>query len=182
MKSSIFKSSKILLIILSLCITSSTQAQEKVFTKRQIRANESKQKKIIKDLLESFTLGANEVLKLFHKDAIIEYPYANSLETPSKLNKQDYGVYLKSALENMPHLEFSNVQIYTSHTNIFWAEFHGELTVPKNTKRYKQDYAIRITVKDGKIHNYKEYWNPIAALIFGGKEEVKEIFNKNLKN
>ncbi len=29
--------------------------------------------------------------------------------------------------------------------------------------RYEQNYVVVITTKDGKIVNYRDYWNPIAT-------------------
>jgi uncharacterized protein len=142
-----------------------------------------KQDHIVHDLLKAFNLGSDSVLALFHADAIIEYPYAYSLGTPSALNKTDYGNYLENALANMPDIEFSKVNVYlTTQKDVSWAEFHGEVTIPTTNQRYKQDYVVYVMLKDGKIFRYKEYWNPAAASAMGNEKEIQTMFNEKTKN
>ncbi|MDO6739345.1 nuclear transport factor 2 family protein [Wenyingzhuangia sp. 2_MG-2023] len=177
MKFTLFRLGRIFLIILSLTFINEAQSQEKILNQKRIDV--SKHKAIVDDLLNGFNTGASASIKLFHEDAIIEYPYAYSLGTPSKLNKKEYETYLENALSNMPNMEFTNVKVYTVNKNIFWAEFHGEFTVPTTKKRFKSDYVVRIILKKGKILNLKEYWNPLAASAFSEEKDVKNIFKKD---
>ncbi len=147
----------------------------------EIPINEKKQEKIVRDLLEAFNLGAENVLELFDEEAIIEYPYAYSLGTPSLLNKTQYANYLNGALANMPDIEFSKVKSYTAQNHIVWVEFHGEVIIPSTDQLYKQDYVARITLKNGKIIHYKEYWNPMAVSAMGDHKEVNKMFNDKSK-
>ncbi|WP_394972333.1 nuclear transport factor 2 family protein [uncultured Croceitalea sp.] len=184
MKTKTFNS--ILAIIIAVFLTNmySGQAQNKQpeTTSEAISIyEEEEQEKIVQDLLETFNLGAENVLELFDEEAIIEYPYAHSLGTPSSLNKTQYGNYLKGALANMPDIVFSQVKSYTTGNHIFWAEFHGEVIIPSTNKLYKQDYVARITLKKGKIIHYKEYWNPMAVSAMGGHKEVNKMFNDKSK-
>lgn len=184
MKTKTFKPILAILIAVFLTNMYSTQAQKKQTetNNKVITIKEKKQEKIVLDLLEAFNLGAENVLELFDDEAIIEYPYAHSLGTPSSLNKTQYGNYLKGALANMPNIEFSQVHSYTvEENNIVWAEFHGEVIIPSTNERYKQDYVVRITLKKGKIINYKEYWNPMAISAMGDEKEVNKIFNDKSK-
>ncbi|KQC31833.1 hypothetical protein AAY42_17190 [Flagellimonas eckloniae] len=136
---------------------------------------------MVQNLLEAFNLGTENVLELFHEDAIIEYPYAHSLGTPSKLDKTQYGNYLKGALANMPDIVFSQVKSYPSQNHVVWAEFHGEVVIPSTNQLYKQDYVARILLKNGKIIHYKEYWNPLAVSAMGDHKEVNKMFNDKSK-
>lgn len=183
MKTKIFKSAMTFLIVLFLTSINSIQAQKNPnpAVSGETVKSEKKQEKIVHDLLKAFNIGSGEVLKFFREEAIIEYPYAHSLGTPSSLNKIQYGNYIKGALENMPDIEFSNISIYTSRKNTFWAEFHGETTIPSTNQRYKQDYVVRITLKNGKIIRYKEYWNPMAVSAMGDEKEVNKMFNDKSK-
>lgn len=177
MKFTSYRLGRIFLIILSLTLINEAQSQETLF--KQNRLDTSKHKAIVEDLLSGFNNGASATIKLFHEEATIEYPYANSLGTPSKLNRKEYETYLENALSNMPDMEFTNVEVYTVDKNIFWAEFHGEFDVPTTKKRFKNDYVVRIILKQGKILNLKEYWNPLAASAFSEDKDVKDIFKKD---
>ncbi|TSE08319.1 nuclear transport factor 2 family protein [Aquimarina algiphila] len=176
---------QILTILIAVFLTNmySGQAQKKQTetNSEEITINEKNQGKIVQDLLEAFNLGAENVLELFDEGAIIEYPYAYSLGTPSSLNKTQYGDYLKGALSNMPDIAFSQVKSYITENHIVWAEFHGEVIIPSTKQLYKQDYVARIILKKGKIIHYKEYWNPMAVSAMGDHKEVNKMFNDKSK-
>lgn len=177
MKFTAFRWDRIFLIILPLLFINKVQSQEEISNQKQMGTSEHKA--IVADLLSGFNTGASATIKLFHEDAIIEYPYAHSLGTPSKLNRKEYETYLENALRNMPNMEFTNVKVYTVNKNLFLAEFHGEFTVPATKKRYKNDYISRITLKENKILSLKEYWNPLAVSAFSEDGDVKDIFKKD---
>lgn len=177
MKLTLFRLDSIFLIILSLTFINEAQSQDEILNQKRI--DTSKHKAIVDDLLNGFNTGVGATIKLFHEDAIIEYPYAFSLGTASQLNKKEYKTYLENALSNMPNMEFTSVKVYTVNKHIFWAEFHGEFTVPTTKKRFKNDYVVRIILKKGKILNLKEYWNPLAVSAFSEEKDVKYIFKKD---
>ena len=172
-------------ILIALFLTNmySIQAQKSQTetTNNAITINVKNQEIIVHDLLEAFNLGAENVLELFDEEAIIEYPYAHSLGTPSPLNKIQYGNYLKGALANMPDIAFSQVNTYTAQNHVVWAEFHGEVVIPSTNQLYKQDYVARIMLKNGKILHYREYWNPMAVSAMGDHKEVNKVFNDKSK-
>ena len=134
-------------------------------------------------LLEAFNQGAAEVVTLYAEDATIEYPYAASLNSAEKLNMNEYFNHLKGGLEQMPDIKFSNVRVYqTTEGDSYWAEVHGETTIPKTGKLYQQDYVMYFEVTDGKFSFYREYWNAVPVMeAFGGGESFKETFNTNEK-
>lgn len=175
----------ILVIFITVFLTNmySVHAQKRQTetTHNTITMHEKDQEKIVQDLLEAFNLGAKNVLELFDEEAIIEYPYAHSLGTPSSLNKTQYGNYLKGALANMPDIAFSQVKSYRAENDIVWAEFHGEVVIPSTKQLYRQDYVARILLKNGKIIHYREYWNPLAVSAMGGHKEVNKMFNDKSK-
>ncbi|MBC3538487.1 nuclear transport factor 2 family protein [Rufibacter sediminis] len=134
--------------------------------------------KTLRQLLESFNGGADKVVRLFHPQATIEFPYAHSLGTPELLPLPEYHSYLKHALQSMPVIEFSGVKTYqTTDPDVVLMEAHGEAVVPATGQLYQQDYFMVVTFKEGKIFRYKEYWNTLAIQAFGGAEKTKEAFN-----
>jgi ketosteroid isomerase-like protein len=138
---------------------------------------------LLENLLAAFNEGADNVVKLFNDDAVIEYPYAPSLGTVSRLDREGYYHYLKGALPNMPNLNFSGVKVYpVTGDNAYWAEVHCEAVIPSTGKHYEQDYVMYFTVKDNRFHLYREYWNPIPGLkAFGGDSKMHEVFNDQIK-
>ena len=133
---------------------------------------------IFNQLLNAFNQSADEVVALFHHEAVIEFPYAPSLGTASKLNFKEYHNYMKGALSHMPGIHFENARVYQVNKNTYWAEVHGEAHIPSTGKLYQQDYVIHFTLKEDKINFYKEYWDPVAGIkAFGNQKAMEEIFN-----
>ncbi len=103
---------------------------------------------------------------LLAEDAILEFPYASALGSPSQFaGKSAIYNYMKTAVEQMQNWVFTNVCEYqTLDQNVLLAEFHGEATFAETGHLYQQDYVIRLEIKDGKIVRYREYWNPVPIL------------------
>lgn len=120
---------------------------------------------LFNDLLAAFNQGADEVSSLFTDDAVIEFPYAATLGSPTRLNKRQYGEHLTVILPEMPGIAFSETRICPLiETDSYWAETHGEAVITGTGKKYEQDYVMYFTVQDGKFSFYREYWNPQAFL------------------
>jgi len=135
---------------------------------------------IFKKLLKAFNQSAKDVIALFDSEANVEFPYASSLGTSSKLSLIQYYNYLKGGLSKMPVIHFEKIKLYQVDENTYWAEVHGSAQIPSTGKLYQQDYVMYFTLKDGKINFYKEYWNPVPALrAFGDHQTIKETFNTN---
>lgn len=125
---------------------------------------------LFNDLLAAFNQGAPEVLSLFADDAVIEFPYAASLGSPTRLNKREFGEHLTFILPQMPGITFSEIRIYPLiETGSYWAETHGEAVIRETGKKYEQDYVMYFTVQDGKFSFYREYWNPQVFLQAAGE-------------
>lgn len=135
---------------------------------------------IFNKLLKAFNQSANNVVALFHQEATIEFPYAPSLGTASKLSLHEYLNYLEGGLPTIPDINFENMRVYAVNKNAYWAEVHGSVQIPSTGKFYQQDYVMYFTLKGDKIDFYREYWDPIAAMkAFGGPEAIKETFDAN---
>lgn len=141
-----------------------------------MKTQQNESYRLFKDLLDAFNQGtAEQVLALFTDEAAIEYPYAASVGSPVRLNKQEYREHLRSILPKMPGIEFSEIRVYPlEETDSYWAEVHGEAKIPETSKKYEQDYVIYFTVQDNKFSFYREYWNPQVVLgAFDGFENTK---------
>ena len=109
--------------------------------------------------------------ELLAEDVIVEFPYAPSLGWPGRLEGRAAAYnHIKTSLVDMQNLTFSNVRKYpTTDPNVLWAELHGSAFVPSSGTQYEQDYVAKIVIKDGKVVQYSEYWNPIAMNAFNKK-------------
>lgn len=135
---------------------------------------------LLNRLLNAFGEDAATVLDLFHADAVVEYPYADSINKISAMNMRAYRAYLEQVLPGMPNLKFTSLRVYPiAGTEGFWAEVHGETTHPVTRRLYEQDYVIYFEMKAGKFMKYKEYWNVLPVLkSMLSKDEIMTLLNE----
>jgi ketosteroid isomerase-like protein len=140
---------------------------------------ETKGYQILRDLLNAFNEDTETVLALFNPEAIVEYPYAKSLGLPYHLTIDAYRKHLNNILNNMPDITFTGLQVYTlQEQDCYWAEFHGETTVPQTGALYQQDYVVNFKLENGRFSFYKEYWNVLPVLkALMGKEQAQQIID-----
>ena len=108
-------------------------------------------------------------LDLFADTAIIEFPYAASLGTPSRLEGKDEMRAYFSSLPKMEGLSLTNVRRFPmADPNVAWLEMHGSAVIPSTGRHYEQDYVVYARAEDGKLVHYREYWDPqVAAVALG---------------
>jgi hypothetical protein len=75
--------------------------------------------------------------------ATVEYPYAKALGSAYQLTMDDYRKNLDNILANMPDIIFTGLIVYPlQEPGSYWAEFHGETTVPATGALYQQDVVF----------------------------------------
>ena len=111
---------------------------------------------------------------LLAEDAVVEFPYASALGSPSRLEgKVAIYNYMKNAVAQLQNWVFTDVREYqTLIPDVLFAEFHGEAVFVATGQPYQQDYVVRLETKNEKIIHYREYWNPIAILELTGSRET----------
>jgi ketosteroid isomerase-like protein len=134
---------------------------------------------LLQNLLAAFNQGTENVLALFNPDATVEYPYAAAMGMSARLTLEDYRRHLDRILVNMPEIKFSSLRVFPlQQQDAYWAEVHGETTVPTKGALYEQDYVIFFELKNGKFSSYKEYWNALPVLkSLLPVEEAQHILN-----
>ena len=133
-------------------------------------------------LLAAFNKGTDAVLNLYNEDATVTYPYAASLGKPFFFNMADYKKHLDNMLASMPGISWTGLKVFElKEEGSYWAEVHGETTIPNTKALYQQDYVIYFTLKNGKFSEYKEFWNvlPVLKTLLGSEEAQRIINNKN---
>ncbi len=112
---------------------------------------------------------------LLAEDAIMESPYA-AVGMPQRLEgKPAVYNHVKEGMTQMSNLTFTNVRKYpTPDPNVMWAEYHGEAIVPATGRRYQQDYVTRLEIRNGKIVNFGNYFNPNATMYAFGMSDTPD--------
>ena len=97
----------------------------------------------------------------------------------ARLTREDYREHLDQILVNMPEIKFSSLRVFPlQQTNSYWAEVHGETTIPTTRALYQQDYIIYFEMDNNKFSYYKEYWNVLPVLkTLLPTEETHRILN-----
>jgi uncharacterized protein len=120
--------------------------------------------------------STDSMLGLFADDVIFEFPYA-----PEGLPKRLEGkAALAAHLESLgPLLTFGMMElgnVYTvGETVIFEFSCTGEGVA--TSAPYNQVYISVVTLREGRIAHYRDYWNPLVVLTaLGGTEAAAAAF------
>ncbi|RYX85694.1 nuclear transport factor 2 family protein [bacterium] len=138
------------------------------------------------DTLHSFsqflkeTLGdllrpeATTFLGMLTDDVVMEFPYAppggvHRVEGLAALTEYAAG------LADILHIDSVNLEAFhhTAQSNVVVLEFVGKGTGVQTGRSYIQSYISVITLRDGLISHYRDYWNPLVAIeTMGGSEAI----------
>jgi len=98
---------------------------------------------------------------LWTEDAVHEYPYAPAPYSKKLEGRETITAYIANVTQSATNWSFTNFAFSaTSDPDIVFVEFEGSALVTATGKRYQQIYVGRITLREGKIANYREFWNP----------------------
>jgi len=103
-------------------------------------------------------------VEMLREDAIMEFPFA-----PDGLPRKLAGrAAVREHLENLRgRLQFKGFTVPVVHTTgsgVMVLEFSGSAVALPSNRPYEQDYVSVITLQDGQIAHYRDYWNPLAVL------------------
>ncbi|MGW4467966.1 nuclear transport factor 2 family protein [Micromonospora sp. NPDC004704] len=104
-------------------------------------------------------------LRLWHEEAVAEFPFA----PPASPRRLD-GIaaitgYLIDYPEKLDIAEITHLTVHeTTDPAVVVAEFGATGTVVATGKPYEISYVAVVTVSDGRITHYRDYWNPMVAL------------------
>ncbi|HML88043.1 MAG TPA: nuclear transport factor 2 family protein [Methylomusa anaerophila] len=120
--------------------------------------------KFCKSILEK---DMSQFIELFDDNALFEFPYAPKGFTQKLEGKAAIYEYIKDFPQQFDVTRFSEPTFhFTLNPNIMIVEFEIEEGRTLTTsKPYLQKYISVIETKDNKIVHYKDYWNPVIALV-----------------
>lgn len=122
--------------------------------------------------VNGWTENPTRMLAYFTETGSWEFPYApiefggffKELKGPKAV-----GDYFTSWSQYMANINVGPSSSWTAHStenpNIFIFMYEGTATIKATGKLYQQSYIAQVTLRDGKIQTYREYWNPYPALL-----------------
>lgn len=120
---------------------------------------------LLQSHLERITTDVEHWLELLAPDVVVEFPYASALGTPGRLEGHDaLRRYFRQVVPELRDFSFRDVRSYPStDPEVAVMEVHGSAFIPSTGQRYEQDYVMIARARDGKIVEYREYWDPTAV-------------------
>jgi uncharacterized protein len=97
-------------------------------------------------------------------DVVFEFPFAPPGRPARVEGKQEVGDYLQAVsgrrrIEAVPSLEVHE----TVNQDVAIIEMTMTGTVTATGAPYEQSYVVVLTVRDGLIARYRDYWNPLKV-------------------
>ncbi|GAA1936508.1 nuclear transport factor 2 family protein [Streptomyces durmitorensis] len=106
---------------------------------------------------------------LWADDGTAEFPFAMGTSPRRLTGREEVRTYLGRLPELMDVREIPAVTVHhTERPDTIVVEFTGEGHTVSSGEAYRLDYIVVITVKDGLIHRYRDYWNPLATASAAG--------------
>jgi ketosteroid isomerase-like protein len=144
-----------------------------------------------KDLLSGFSAllrasltdmapDAHTFLQMLSEDAVMEFPFAPEGITQRLEGREAVAAHL-NALSGILNINgFTAPFVYRdSDKGVTTLEFSCQGSAVQNGKPYNQDYISVITVRDGHIVHYRDYWNPLVVLEAMAPEAVTSVDGDN---
>ena len=122
--------------------------------------------RIAHDLLHFFTSDIEAALALFAEDAVVEFPYAPSIQRPARLDgKAAIAPYFREVTALLVDLGFHDIELVpAADPEVVVMRAHGAATIVPTGKHYEQDYVFFIRIRGEKVVSYREYWNPLPVI------------------
>lgn len=120
---------------------------------------------------------AASFLDMFAENGVMEFPYAPPGSVTRLEGRPALAAHLSglSRLIAIDHMTAPNVH-QTTDPNVIVLEFGGVGRGVETGKPYDQTYISVITLSDGRIVHYRDYWNPLVAIqAVGGADAITDI-------
>lgn len=117
---------------------------------------------------------ATDFVTMMAEDGVMAFPYAPDDGVRSLAGRAELSQYLRRLSEVLEVTSFSEPLVHrTTDPNVVILEFTAEGRGVKTGAYYEQSYISVITIRDGYIQHYRDYWNPLTALqATGGLEAL----------
>ncbi|MFF0823135.1 nuclear transport factor 2 family protein [Micromonospora haikouensis] len=103
-------------------------------------------------------------IALFADDAVLELPFAPAGQPDRVAGRAALHDYLIGYPQLLDVREITDVTVHeTADPTVVVAEFTASGVVVATGRPYQLRYIAVLTIRDGRIVRYRDYWNPQAA-------------------
>jgi ketosteroid isomerase-like protein len=114
---------------------------------------------------------------LWAEDGVLEFPFAGPGYPTLVEGRAAVTEYLRGYPDILKIEEIPDPVVHQSvDPEVVIVEFEASGTVVATGAPYRMRYIAVITVRDGEIHRYRDYWSPLAAAEAMGSQEVLHGF------
>ncbi|MFF7073160.1 nuclear transport factor 2 family protein [Streptomyces pseudovenezuelae] len=106
---------------------------------------------------------------LWAEDGIMEFPFAPPGRPRRLEGKEAVAAYMRPYPDHIDLRDFPEVRIHeTTDPETIVVEMRGVGRVVATDGPFEMTYVAVVTVRDGLIVSYRDYWDPLAALALDG--------------
>ncbi|MFF5515404.1 nuclear transport factor 2 family protein [Streptomyces coeruleorubidus] len=100
---------------------------------------------------------------LWAEDGVMEFPFAPPGRPRRLEGKEAVAAYMRPYPDHIDLHDFPDLRIHrTTDPETIVAEMRGVGRLVKTDSPYDMTYVAVVTVRDGLIASYRDYWNPLA--------------------
>lgn len=116
---------------------------------------------------------------LWAEDGLIEFPFAPPGYPPRVEGRAAVREYLRGYPDLLDVREITDRVLHRGvDPDAVVVEFEAAGVVVATGRPYRMRYIAVVTVRDGEVVRYRDYWNPLAAAeLMGGSEELTSAFS-----
>jgi hypothetical protein len=111
---------------------------------------------------------AHALLGRCRDDVVFEFPFAPDGRPTRLEGKQAVGEYLGSVASGAVFEHLTNLEMHqTVDPDVAVIEFSATGRVRDTDSPFERSYVVVLTVRDGLVARYRDYWNPLASFSGG---------------
>jgi ketosteroid isomerase-like protein len=129
--------------------------------------------RLLFDALEALRRGdVHRWAEMFHDDGVMEFPYAPPGFPACLDGKAAIAEYMRSYPNHLSIERVIRRGVYHCG-DVMVVEFSCDATAVATGNAFRMDYVGLLTIVDGKLKRYRDYWNPLVAIsAMGGADTV----------
>ncbi len=105
---------------------------------------------------------------LWAEDGVMEFPFAPEGRPRRLEGREAVAAYMRPYPDHIDLHDFPDLRIHeTTDPGTIVAEMRGVGRLVETGRPYDMTYIAVVTVRDGRITSYRDYWNPLAVLASG---------------
>ena len=105
---------------------------------------------------------------LWADDGVMEFPFAPAAGPRRLEGREAIAAYMRDYPDHIDLQDFPELRIHeTTDPEIIVVEMRGVGRLVETGSAFDMTYIAVVTVRDGRIASYRDYWNPLAVLAPG---------------